>query len=176
MGGDVHIPVLVKVLELTMQAFALDRTAIESGGSVDGYVSFVAGGVSLNIARVLSKLYSRFELEGDMKAPIRLCSVIGNDSAGQRILSQCSEDGVARDDIVQIQGGTTATVVIVFNGGGDVISSVADVNIVEKFMTPTFVGMRLRSLDPGDFVVVDGDLSAESIEVRCLLTPSSCPV
>lgn len=142
--------------------------AIESGGSVDGCVSFVPGGVSMNIARALSKIYTCLDLEDDTKPPIRLFSVIGNDSAGQTILSQCLEDQVGRDGIVQIQGARTATVVIMFDGGGEVVSSVADVDIVEKSMTPTFVDMRLRLLAPGDFVVVDGDLPAESIEVWCL--------
>lgn len=158
---------------MDVQAFAQDSTAIESGGSVDGRVSFVPGGVCMNIARAFSKFYNgRVELNGDKKPIIRLFSVIGNDSAGQRILSQCLEDGVAGDDIVQIKDATTATVVIVFDGGGDVISSVADVKIVETFMTSTFVGMRLRSLHPGDFVVVDGDLSAESIEAVCKIAKS----
>lgn len=131
-------------------------------------MSFVPGGVALNIARALSKICTCLDLEGGMKPPIKLFSVIGNDSAGHKILSQCLEDQVGRDGIVQIQGGRTATVVIMFDGGGDVVSSVADVEIVEKSMNPMFVAMRLGLLAPGDFVVVDGDLPAESIEVCCL--------
>jgi hypothetical protein len=70
--------------------------------------------------------------------------------------------------VVRSLGGATPTVVVVFDRGGDVAASVADVALVEGELTPALVRQAAAPMlhAGAAALLLDGNLSAEAIQAR----------
>lgn len=132
-----------------------------------------AGGVSFNIARALQRLLfaesSLYSSQNKERICVRIISAVGNDSAGFEILEGCKKEGIDSSMVVEVDGRSTDTVVVLLDENGDVSASVARVNVVENFVTLDIVMSSLERVNPGDLVVVDGDVSKEVVEGTCRL-------
>lgn len=145
-------------LDLVLQATAAQGETLHQGGSVVGRVVSSLGGVCMNVARCLSRLIPK-------TTKIILVSAVGMDQAGNEIIGQCQKDGIDTRYLMQDSNDRTPKVVVLFDDSGDVSASVADVSLLERVMTPSVVVRCMRDVSDGSMVVVDGDVSQESIEV-----------
>lgn len=138
-----------------------------SGGSSIGRVTYSAGGVALNIARALHSLMKC--VFTDCMGDVELISVVGDDEAGKDLVTLCEANNISTRGVLRIPNGPrTASVVIIFDGSGDVAYSVADVDIVERFLTPDVVSRSIHPfLGSSGILVLDGDLDQASILRAC---------
>lgn len=132
-----------------------------------GRVTYSAGGVAFNIARALRSLLQYVYTE--CLCEVELISAVGDDEAGKDLIKLCQANNISTRGISRIPNGhRTASVVIVFDGSGDVAYSVADVDIVERFLTPDLVSRSIHpSLGSDGILVLDGDLDQASILRAC---------
>ena len=143
-------------IHATAPSFRVD--AVNQASSI-GRVRYSAGGVCLNVARAL---------RGLGQGEVHMVSAVGSDGAGRDLLDLCTKAGIHKDGILTIEAGRTATVLCLFNNTGEVVYSLADVSILEDYLTPE---MALRGMDrcgiTNGIVVTDGDLSSGVLEAVC---------
>ena len=142
--------------EISLPSFSTD---VANQASSIGKVTFTPGGVCLNIARAL---------RGLGHGSVRMVSAVGADGAGRELLAICARLGIQTDDVMTIEGCSTATVLCLFNGEGEVVFSLADVRVLEEHVTPAMALVRMESFhyDNG-IVVTDGDLPSDVLEAVC---------
>ncbi|KAI8112017.1 hypothetical protein M9435_004512 [Picochlorum sp. BPE23] len=150
-----------------IQAWVSPGEKMAPGGSSMGRVTYSAGGVAFNIARALRSLLEYVFTE--CMCEVELISAVGDDEAGKDLIKMCQANNISTRGVSRIPNGPrTASVVIVFDGSGDVAYSVADVDIVERFLTPDLVSRSIHpSLGLGGILVLDGDLDQASILRAC---------
>lgn len=146
-----------------LQAFPIAGEKLHKGGSVPGVIKHVPGGVSGNIARVLAMISSH--IRGGTTPFI--ISAVGDDPPGAGVLGALKSSGVCTDGVITVFKGITPSVSIIFSSDGDVAASVADTGMLEVALTPSVLHRYGRALGNAKIVVVDADLSKQTIEV-CL--------
>eukprot|EP00889_Picochlorum_renovo_P006580 jgi/Picre1/33610/NNA_001090.t1 len=111
----------------------------------------------------------RVTYSAECMCEVELISAVGDDEAGKDLIKMCQANNISTRGVSRIPNGPrTASVVIVFDGSGDVAYSVADVDIVERFLTPDLVSRSIHpSLGLGGILVLDGDLDQASILRAC---------
>ena len=131
-GGEVVVigGILVDILASTS---GRDAGAVRAGGSVPGHVRAVQGGVGANVAAAV-KLISEAASQSryDALAPL-LVSMVGADVLGRSLIDEWRTLGLSTRGIVMTSGGTerTPTLVSIFDSGGEVAASIADVHSLE---------------------------------------------
>lgn len=121
--------------------------------SMPGQAIVSQGGVGRNVAEVVAKLGG---------AP-RLLSAVGEDEAGQQLISASQRMGIEVDCMARIRGGRTATFTALLDGSGDLVGAVADMDVLDK-IEPAVIDSASAAFADADLVVCDGNLSAEALQ------------
>jgi pseudouridine kinase len=149
-----------------MQATPGAGYTFQQGGSVPGHVTFVPGGVARNIAHSLVLLADSEITASNAPLPL-LITAVGDDSAGKSLVDSCLKLGMNSKGILSVPGGATPCVSIIFDGGGDVAASVADVALLETQLTAAQLAAYTRDIENSYSVLIDGDLSQDAIKAVC---------
>ena len=127
--------------------------------SIPGKFYSCAGGVGRNISEAIKR--SGFD-------PIFI-SIVGDDFAGDFLISDCENIGLNTDRIVKLKGSSTGIYNSILNSDGEMFAAVASMEIETKF-TSEFVLGNLQSDFRGKalfqqlhLTVFDGNLPEETI-------------
>ncbi|KAL0023079.1 hypothetical protein WJX79_010274 [Trebouxia sp. C0005] len=154
------LPVLIGGMILDVQAVPTAAYATQPGGTVPGQIKMTSGGVARNVAQCLASLL------GPENAPM-LISIIGQDSAGDLLLQHWQSLKLPCNGILRKGGVSTPMTSYIFNQGGDVAASVADVKTVEDHLKPADLQPFRFHLQQASIVMLDANLSPETLEAAC---------
>ena len=112
----------------------------------------VVGGVGRNIAHNLALL----------GAKVRLITALGADDGAKRVEASCADLGIDLSDSLYVPDGATSTYLFLADSNGDMALAMNDMAIYEQ-LTPAFLETKLTTLNAAALVVLDTNLSAESI-------------
>ncbi|KAK6916544.1 Carbohydrate kinase PfkB [Dillenia turbinata] len=120
-------------------------------------VKYVPGGVARNIAECLSKL----------GAKPYMISALGEDMAGNMLLdywnwARLSTKGIKKQSIIK-----TPVVCNVLDVNGELAAGVADVEAVEKHLTPEWIRCSKSIICSAPVVMVDANLSPSALGAPC---------
>ena len=122
------------------------------GDSNPGHVRVTLGGVGRNIAENLSRL--------DRK--VVMITALGEDANAAMVKQGCREIGIDLSHSLVVPQGRTSTYLCLNDEQGEIVGAVSDMAIYEA-LTPTFLSTRLEILNRAALVVVDGNLSSETL-------------
>ncbi len=123
-----------------------------AGDSNPGRIRSSLGGVGRNIAHNLALL----------GAKVRLITALGADDGAKRVEASCADLGIDLSDSLYVPDGATSTYLFLADSNGDMALAMNDMAIYEQ-LTPTFLETKLNTLNAAALVVLDTNLSAESI-------------
>ena len=129
--------------------------------SIPGKVLMSLGGVGYNMAFSLSSFGHR----------VRFITALGDDSFGE--MARRAAKGISLEDAFCFSGAATSTYLFINDDQGDLVAAVNDMDIVSR-LTPERLQERRELLAKADLLVVDANLSRESILWLC--RQASCPV
>ena len=145
------------------------RRAPRAGTTTIGTVTGGCGGVGYNIAhglRAVRRAYARED--GASDGDVCFVSAVGDDASGAAFVDAWANDDGDSTSIVVVRDARTATVVCVLDDGGEIVSAVADVECVERGVTPDVVRASADVIEKrASFVVVDANLSVDAIRAVC---------
>lgn len=118
-----------------------------------GKVDISMGGVGRNIAENLSRL--------DVNT--KLISAIGNDLYGNTILSESKNLNIDVNDCFVSDEYSTSIYVSILNNDKDMQLAISHMDIIEK-LDESFIHSKHKSLNDSKVIVIDTNLSQESIE------------
>lgn len=121
-----------------------------------GEISYSFGGVGRNIAHNIAL----------MGCPVAMLTAIGDDHWAGRIEESCASIGIDLSHAVHVPGGRTGTYLCVTGPDGDLALGLSDMEIA-KAITPELVERELGFLNAASVVVLDGNLSEETISYIC---------
>ncbi len=121
-----------------------------------GEVTINIGGVGQNIAQNLTKL----------DTPTHLITVYGSDSFGKIAQMECKKNNISLENAEQIENSRSSIYLYVNDNKGDLVTGINDMKICEN-ITPEFLAKKLDFINGAKIVVVDCNLSQESIEWLC---------
>ena len=117
-----------------------------------GAVRYTPGGVGRNIAHDLRLL----------GVEVRFVTVFGDDPYGETRRRSCESLGMVIDDAETIPGMRTSTYLYITDEHGEMQLALSDTDI-SACITPAFLAPRLEMLNSADAVVVDGNLTRETL-------------
>ena len=123
-----------------------------AGDSNPGRIRSSLGGVGRNIAHNLALL----------GAKVRLITALGADDGAKRVEASCADLGIDLSDSLYVPDGATSTYLFLADSNGDMALAMNDMAIYEQ-LTPPFLEPKLAALNAAALVVLDTNLSAESI-------------
>ena len=123
-----------------------------AGDSNPGRIRSSLGGVGRNIAHNLALL----------GAKVRLITALGADDGAKRVEASCADLGIDLSDSLYVPDGATSTYLFLADSNGDMALAMNDMAIYEQ-LTPAFLETKLTTLNAAALVVLDTNLSAESI-------------
>lgn len=121
-----------------------------------GEVRFSFGGVGRNIAHNMSLLGTR----------VRMLTAIGDDLWSGKISENCCEIGIDLSHALFIPGGRTSAYLCISGPDGDLALGICDADIAAK-ITPAVIERELDFLNGASLVVIDGNLSEETLKYIC---------
>ena len=144
------------------------RNAPRAGTTTIGTVTGGCGGVGYNIAHGLRAVRRAYAREDDASdGDVCFVSAVGDDASGAAFVDAWANNGDS-SSIVVVRDARTATVVCVLDDGGEIVSAVADVECVERGVTPDVVRASADVVEKrASFVVVDANLSVDAIRAVC---------
>ncbi len=123
-----------------------------AGDSNPGRIRSSLGGVGRNIAHNLALL----------GAKVKLITALGADDGAKRIEASCADLRIDLSDSLYVPDGATSTYLFLADSNGDMALAMNDMAIYEH-LTPAFLETKLTTLNAAALVVLDTNLSAESI-------------
>ncbi len=117
-----------------------------------GSVSLSPGGVGRNIAHNLCLLGVK----------VKFLAAIGDDVYGESVLKSCEALGMDMHLARRIEGGRTSSYLYVTDEKGDMLIGICDTDIAGS-ITPEYLSMHLDEINAADAVVIDGNLSEETL-------------
>lgn len=117
-----------------------------------GTVSFTPGGVGRNIAHNLCLL----------GVSVKFIAAIGDDVYGSSIYESCEKLGMDMHMCRRMKGGRTSSYLYITDEKGDMLLGVNDTDISGS-ITPEYLGRHLRELNAADAVVIDANLTKETL-------------
>ena len=123
-----------------------------AGDSNPGRIRSSLGGVGRNIAHNLALL----------GAKVKLITALGADDGAKRIEASCADLGIDLTDSLYVPDGATSTYLFLADSNGDMALAMNDMAIYEH-LAPAFLETKLTTLNAAALVVLDTNLSAESI-------------
>lgn len=118
-----------------------------------GQVDISLGGVGRNIAENLSRL----------NVNTKLISAIGNDLYGNTILSECKNLNIDVEDCFVSDEYATSIYISILNSSKDMQLAISHMDIIEK-LDESFINSKYKSLNDSKAIVIDTNLSQETIE------------
>ncbi len=126
------------------------------GDSNPGRITTTLGGVGRNIADNISRL----------GAPVRLVTVLGDDSKGFQAEKSCLELWIDMSLSQMIPGEATSTYLCINDSDGNVRLAISDMDIC-RHIDPAFLMERMAEINRSSLVVMDANLSEEAIACLC---------
>ncbi len=117
-----------------------------------GAVRYTPGGVGRNIAHDLRLL----------GVEVRFVTVFGDDPYGSALRESCEMLGMELSDSATMPGMRTSTYLYITDEHGEMQLALSDTDI-SACITPAFLAPRLEMLNSADAVVVDGNLTRETL-------------
>ncbi|KAG6383271.1 hypothetical protein SASPL_156985 [Salvia splendens] len=142
---------------MVLDVNATPSTATNRGTTAPGKIRYALGGVARNIAECMSKL----------GAKPYMISAVGFDLAGNMLLEPWRAAGLSVEGIRRSKDIETATVCIVFDGGGELAAAVASVESIEKFVTPEWITNFKNNICSAPVMMVDANLSPPALLASC---------
>ena len=121
-----------------------------------GRVTIRHGGVGRNIACDLAGL----------GLDVRFITAVGEDLLSAGVLESCLKCGVDVSLSRTVPGARGSVYLYLTDGGGEMDAAIADMDIVSA-LTPDYLRPLLGELNAADAVVLDGNLSEETIAFLC---------
>lgn len=121
-----------------------------------GEVSINIGGVGQNIAQNLTKL----------EVPTYLITVYGGDNFGKIAQMECKKNNINLDYAEQLPEQRSSIYLYINDNEGDLVTAINDMKIAD-FITPEFLEKRLDFINQAKLVVLDCNISKETIEWIC---------
>lgn len=125
-----------------------------------GTLSQSPGGVGRNLAENLARL----------GVATGLLSAVGRDVLGDLLLSETEKVGVDVREVLRVPGVNTGTYTAILGAGGELVISVADMAVMDS-LTPGALAERRAYLSGAAWLVLDGNLSPESLSYLLTLAP-----
>lgn len=122
------------------------------GTSTPGRVRVSVGGTARNVADNLVRL----------GVEVTLLSAVGADGSGKRVLNAAREVGINTDYVVVSGQYHTSAYLALLDNQGNLVMSVDDMNIL-SCITPALIGERRDLLRNAELIVMDSNLSKETI-------------
>lgn len=160
-----HAPVLV------IGAAGLDiigrlQGDLRTGTSNPAQIHSSYGGVARNVAENLARLGQ----------PVRLLTVVGSDSSGDRLLQEVEAAGVDVAAVRRSDEYATGTYLAVVNLAGELQTALDDMNIT-SLISPEYLRAHQDAFEDAAAVFVDGNLPKETIRtVLSLARKAKIPV
>ncbi|KAI5082149.1 hypothetical protein GOP47_0001892 [Adiantum capillus-veneris] len=151
-------PVVVGAMVLDIHAHP-SANELRPGTTTPGRVQYVKGGVGRNVAECISKLGL---------APFFI-SVVGQDMAGDLLLSHWQSLGLKTDGICRISEASTPAVSAIFDKKGELAGAVADTLSFENHLTPKWIGQFRNQIRCASLVMLDANLSEAALQAACEL-------
>lgn len=136
---------------IDIQGFS--HAVINMRDSNPGVVRLCPGGVGRNIAENLARL----------GADVRMVSAVGEDPFAEIILKSCSEAGIDITNIERIPGKRSSVYLVLTDSDGDMLAAISDMYILKE-MDAGFILRHSEAFDRADVIVLDPNLSPESLE------------
>ena len=95
-----------------------------------------------------------------------LITAVGDDAAAQTLIASCHALGMSTRGVLSLPHATSPSVSILFNSDGDVAAAVADVDLLERALTPAVLRQYQADIQTSFCVLIDGDLSQNAVEVN----------
>jgi pseudouridine kinase len=111
------------------------------------------GGTARNIAENLARL----------EVDTILITVVGDDSIGERILGHAAASGINVNDSRILDGSRTGTYMALLTEKGALEFALYDMDVLQS-ITPTYLRQRVGLFEQARMVVIDANLSPESIQ------------
>lgn len=124
--------------------------------SSPGRVTVRHGGVGRNIACDLSRLGLR----------TRFITAFGDDGFGQSVREGCLSCGVDMTLSRIVPGARSSVYLYLSDEAGEMAAAVSDMEVTAS-LTPEYLSSHLEAINASDAVVIDGNLSEESIVFLC---------
>lgn len=121
-----------------------------------GEVSINVGGVGQNIAQNLTKL----------DTPTYLITVYGGDYFGKIAKMECEKNNINLDYAECLDNYRSSIYLYINDSDGDLVTAINDMKIVD-YITPDFLANKLDFINQASIVVLDCNLSQETIEWIC---------
>ncbi|WP_414839240.1 carbohydrate kinase family protein [Carnobacterium sp. TMP28] len=118
-----------------------------------GEVSISVGGVGQNISQNLTKL----------EVPTYLISVYGDDNFGKIAKYECEKNNINLDYSECVKHSRNSIYLYVNDNNGDLVTAINDMDIIKE-ITPEFLGKRIDFINDAKLVVIDCNISKESVE------------
>ncbi len=150
------MPMAKRVLVIggaNMDVGGRSHAPLKDRDSNPGVISTSLGGVGRNIAHNLCLL----------GVDTAMLTVLGDDVFGHDIRRNAAEIGLDLSLSRTIPGEHTSTYLYTLDEGGDMVLAISDMDIVQR-ITPQFLSDRIGDINTFDLVVIDGNLSVESLE------------
>ncbi len=128
------------------------RDTLRMHDSNIGTVRLTPGGVGRNIAENVAKLGLQTEFVG----------AIGGDAKGEMLLADCRKKGIVTSRCLLAAQGRTSVYMFIDDERGDMCIAVNDMEIQGR-LTPMFFQDKLEWLNAMDAVVLEANLSAETL-------------
>ena len=144
------------------------QTPIVEGDSNPGKVSVTMGGVGRNIAENLCR----------MGAKVSMITALGEDANAAAMRENCAGIGIDLSHSLLVPGGRTSTYLCLNDCDGEIAMAVSDMDIYEC-LTPQFLATKLDVINQAALVILDGNLSKESIDylsTHCTAPMAADPV
>ena len=126
--------------------------ALTQGESNPGQVRLSPGGVGRNIAENCALLGLEVEL----------VTALGSDNHGRMLLEDCQAKGIGTSGCIVVPDGHTSVYLFIGDARGDMHCAISDME-VQSELTPERIAPRLALLNAMDAVVVDTNLSEETL-------------
>lgn len=130
---------------------ALSSIDVIAGSSNPGLISQSFGGVGRNVAEGIARLGSK----------VALVAAVGSDEPGHAVLQHTSKCGVDVSNVVQVDGGRTATYMAIHDSNGDLLCGLADMDINSE-ITPKTLAPIGNVLSTSKICVTDANLSDDA--------------
>ncbi|PKA59923.1 ribokinase [Apostasia shenzhenica] len=148
---------------MVLDVLAKPDASLNPGSTSPGTVQYVSGGVARNVAECMTKLGSK---------PFMI-SIVGFDMAGDLLLKFWESTGLSTEGILKLKDFSTPIVSSIFDYNGDLVAGVASVHAVEKFLSPNWIIKFKHRISSAPLLMVDANLSPQSLEAACLLAAES---
>lgn len=118
-----------------------------------GRITSCLGGVARNVSENLARL----------GVSVSLLTAVGTDHEGKRIQSECRRLGIDLHHSLITEEDPSSSYLALMNEKGDLVAAISDMMILER-LTVSFFEERAPMLAAADILIVDTNLSRESLE------------